>query len=573
MKRYQLLSGAVTMAFLAAAPALAAPRPDSQALIQAVRDGLAPQVDNLLAHRADVNATDPTGATALAWAVMDSSPAMVTRLLKAHADPNLADANGVTPLMLAIDNNAPDTVDQLLAAGASSNVALANGETPLMHAVHQASAQMTAALLAHKADVNARESQFGQSALMWAAGHPALTRMLLDHGADIHVVTKSWQTTSVNYVATTSTLGSTGIPWNNEGEYSGKAGGSTPLIFAAQAGDLESVRMLVAAGADVNEAGADGTTPLLASLYNWSQAGMQVGKVVPMRFAPNVAVANLLLDHGAKVSVSDRAGYTPLHGAVLVLVAGGTGKLPMIGFQAGKLSNVHPQAPNPPRNEAEGLALVARMLDAGADTNKATTNTTPGPVAALRMNPAVAGSTPYHLAAFAHSAKLIDLIAAHGGDPNRLRADGHTPFSLAVMSNDLPVVQSFVEHGADLKRTYDPTDKVANTDPQNAQAYQRKGENILHIAAVPGANFVVEYLAGKGVPLDARNDHGQTPLELAQEQEQFRYMHDLEGPHGVGLEGALKGTVVVRETQTSDAFKRAMHIKTKVASNEPEAKQ
>lgn len=294
---------------------------------------------------------------------------------------------------------------------------------------------------------------------------------------------------------------------------------------------------------------------------------MQVGKVVPMRYSPNVAIADLLLDHGAKVNVSDRAGYTPLHGAVLVMVSGGSGKLPLIGFQAGRLSDIHPVPPNPPKNEDEGLKLVARLLDMGADPNKPTNATTPGPIASLRINPAVTGSTPYHLAAFAHSAKLIELMAAHGANPNVLREDGHTPFSLSVMTNDLPVVEAFVDHGADLKMIYSPTDKVANTDPQNAQAFQRKNENILHIAAIPGSNFVIEYLASKGVPLDAKNDDKQTPLDLALEQEKFRYMHDLEGPHGIGLEGALKGTVVVQETQTSDAFKRAMHIKTKLASN------
>ena len=112
-----------------------------------------------------------------------------------------------------------------------------------------------------------------------------------------------------------------------------------------------------------------------------------------------------------------------------------------------------------------------------------------------------------------------------------------------------------------------PLDKVAGTDERKADAYPRGNETILHIAAVPGANFVVEYLAGKGVPLDARNDHGQTALELAEEQEVFRYKHDKEGPHGFGLEGENAGKVIVRETQTTDAFKRAMGIKARIASN------
>ena len=394
---------------------------------------------------------------------------------------------------------------------------------------------------------------------------PEITRLLLSHGADFRVSSKSWETTSVNYVTTTSTLGATGIPWNNEGSYSGKAGGTTPLIFAVQAGDVQSVQALIAAGADVNQAAADGTTPLLASLYNWS-SGKQSGKGTTLRYAPNVDIANMLLDHGAKVNVSDRAGYTPLHGAVLVLVAGGTGRLPQIGFQPGKLSTPDALAPQPPKNEAVGLKLVARLLALNADPNKPTENTTPGPIGALWINPASAGSTPFHLAAFANSAQLIDMMAAHGANPNVVRKDGHTPFSLSVMTNNLAVVQAMVSHGADLTMRYNPTDKIAGTDPLHADAYPRGNETILHIA-VPGSNFVVEYLAKQGVPLDAKNDHGQTALQLADEQELFRFMHDKEGPHGVGLEGANKGKVIVRETQTTDAFKRAMGIQTHLATN------
>jgi uncharacterized protein len=564
--RTRLLATASITLMLASLPVAAATSGDR--LIGAAQDGLAAEVDALIAKHIDVNAADSAGATALAWAIIRGNDEVAARLLKAHADPNRTDANGVSPLMVAIDSNAPNLVKLLLANGANANLARDNGETPLMHAVQAGSVDMVQMLLAAKADVNAREKQFDQTALMWAAGRPELTALLLSHGADFRATTKSWETSTVNYVNVTSTLGATGIPWNNEGSYSGKAGGSTPMLFAIQAGDLKSVEALIAAGADINQAAADGTTPLLASLYNFS-GGTGAGRNASrgLRYAPSPAIANLLLDHGAKINVSDRAGYTPLHGAVLVLVAGGTGRLPQIGFQPTKLSTPDAPAPVPPKNEEEGLKLVARLLDLHADPNSETKNTTPGPVGALRVNPASAGSTPFHLAAFAHSVKLIDLMAAHGANPNLVRKDGHTPFSLAVMSNDLPVVKAMVAHGADLKMIYNPVDKVAGTDPLKADAYPRGDETILHIAAIPGANFVVEYLAQQGVPLDAKNSLGQTALQLADEQEEFRFMHDKEGPHGIGLEGANKGKVIVRETQTTDAFKRAMGLKTHVATN------
>jgi hypothetical protein len=124
-------------------------------------------------------------------------------------------------------------------------------------------------LLSRGADVNAREKKFGQTALMWAAGYPAAVRLLLEHGADPRAVTKSWDVKYTIYAPTTVTLGKTGIPWNTDGAYNSRKGGLNALFFAVQKHDLESARMLLDTGMDVNSAAADGTTPLLAALYNW----------------------------------------------------------------------------------------------------------------------------------------------------------------------------------------------------------------------------------------------------------------------------------------------------------------
>ena len=130
--------------------------------------------------------------------------------------------------------------------------------------------------------------------------------------------------------------------------------------------------------------------------------------------------------------------------------------------------------------------MVKQLLDLGADPNAATRQTTPGPLGAVKVNPAPPGSTPYHLAGKADSAKLVELMAAHGADANRLRKDGHTPFTLAIMSNDLPVVQAMAAHGADAKMILNPSDKVA--DPVKSIAEVRSNETVLHIAAISGAS-------------------------------------------------------------------------------------
>lgn len=559
MKRHLFLC----VLLLAGSPALAAP---DERLIAASRDGIEGAVSALLAAHADVDLQDDTGATALSWAVLRNNGAVVARLLAARANPNLADANGITPLMLAIETSSSDCVRRLLAAGADPDLARPGGETPLMTAVRVGSSDSVAQLLARNVQVNAHENQFHQTALMWAAGHPEIVRQLLAAGADKNAATKIWKTVTTNYTPVVSTIGNTGIPWNYDSEYEGASGGLTALIFAAQKGNLESAKLLLDAGADVNRGAADGTTALLASLYRFlpnseTQDRNQRGIFGGLRFAADYTMAKLLLDRGAKPNVSDRAGYTPLHGVTLSLLRFNRRGEIIIGFDGDQRNQPNAPPPKPPENEAEGLAIAKQLLDLGADPNAATRQTTPGPLGAVKVNPAPPGSTPYHLAGKAHSAKLVELMAAHGADANRLRKDGHTPFTIAIMSNDLPVVQAMSAHGADAKMILNPSDKVA--DPVKSIAEVRGNETVLHIAAISGANFVVPFLAGQGAALDAKNDHGETALDLADAQERFRYARAKEAAGNMDR----KGDEIMRETQTSDAFKKLLGKGKSVARN------
>ena len=545
-----VLAASVSLPVLAAAD-------NGQTLIIAAQDGLDGKVNTLLAHHADVRAVDSAGSTALAWAVMRGNGAVVAALLKAKADPNQVDANHVTPFMLAIDNGDPQLVRQLLMAGADPNLARSRGETPLMLAVHYGASDIVRQLLDAHADVNAREEGFGQTALMMAAGHPDLVRVLLDHHADVTPVTKSWDVTTTIYTPVTITLGVTGIPWNFSGDYTARQGGFNALMFAVQAGDLDSVRMLLDAGMDVNIKASDGTAPLIAALYNWRYASSgnapaaRFGSRGTLQFASNIAMANLLLDRGAKVEVVDAAGYTPLHGAVL-------GMMPDLGLGQASFTKAF-KAPDP-EHEADSLALVKRLLAAGADPNLATLYPTGGAVGAVRINPLPPGSTPFHAAAMIKSAKLADMLAAAGGEPNRLRQDGHTPFSIAAKYDNLPVVQSMVAHGADLKKIYNDADQVP--DPILSKTEPRKNQTILHIAASGGAGAVAEYLIHQGVPADVKNDHGETALQLADEQELFRWRYIKEGAGGTDLKPSE-----ARSYDTTNALKRALGLRDQIVSS------
>jgi ankyrin repeat protein len=534
------------------------------ALFDAVRNDDTAAVAALVAKRIDVNAREEDGATALAWAAMRSNIEIATLLLNAGANPNLTNEQGIGPLYLAITNGSPALAQLLLEKGADPNVAREDGETALMTAAHMGQIGVMKQLIDRGANVNARDRKFGQTALMWAAGYPAAVRLLVEHGADVHIASKVWEVTSTIYTPTTSTIGKTGIPWNNDGVYTSKMGGQNALLFAVQKHGLEAARILIEAGVDVNVAAADGATPLLAALYKWDPLGKEfvggTGAPAPTgsssRFGADLAMARFLLDRGAKVNVADGAGYTPLHGAALAVASvtnagkdrsayGGGGR--RRGRKRGSVTPTESEAV-PAVNADEALAIVRRLLDAGADPNRQTLYPTSGPVGDVRLNPAPPGSSAFHIAADSRSPALVTLLADRGANPNLLRKDGHTPFSVAVAADDLPIVKEMVAHGADLTARYNPTDHFA--DPVKPISLPRQNQTIMHIAAGALALETIEYLYSQGVPLDLKNSMGETPLALADHQERYREARAREA-----AEDDPK-RVVVRDTSTTEAIKK-----------------
>ncbi len=564
------------IAVLALSSSLVATSPGG-AIIEAARSDNRASVAALLSRGADVNARGPDGSTALAWAAVRNNADVAGLLLRAGADPDLANAYGIGPLSLAIENGAQGIARLLLENGADPNVPRESGETPLMTAVRMGQLDVVKLLLDRGAGVNAREKKFGQTAMMWAAGNPAAVRLLVERGAAVRATTKTWDVKYTIYIPTTFTLGKTGIPWNNDGAYVSKQGGQNALFFAVQRRDPESVRMLTELGLDVNETTANGTTPLLASLYKWVPLA---GEFVPGQgapassgssqvFGPDLETARFLLDRGASVTTADAAGYTPLHGAALAVVwairsddKGGSGayrRAPAL------LSLNHSGSKASPFSEDEALAVVRRLLEGGADPNRQTVFPTPGPVGDVRINPAPPGSSALHIAANSGSVALIKMLTDWGADPNLLRKDGHTPLSVAVVAGDLAVVKELVERGADVSARYNPDDKIA--DPVEAITLPRQGQTIVHIAAAGQSPHIIEYLYSKGAPIDWKNEQGETPLDLADHQERFKEAVERQRAEG----DPKRLQAVVRPTETTNAIRKILAERDgKIAGTQPD---
>ena len=124
-------------------------------------------------------------------------------------------------------------IKSIVRAGADVNLRDENGATPLMYVAAFGSLESLRFLLDNRADVNAVSTE-GSTALMWSTGDAGKVRLLLARGA--HVNARSRQ-------------------------------GGTALLSAALRHNVESLRLLIAAGADLKaEMSAIPNTPLKLGL-------------------------------------------------------------------------------------------------------------------------------------------------------------------------------------------------------------------------------------------------------------------------------------------------------------------
>jgi ankyrin repeat protein len=343
----------ITFIALSGTVAIAAERP---ALIEAAKNVDRAAVKALIEKKADVNAAEADGTTALHWAAYRDDAGSVELLIRAGARVNAANDLGATPLWNASMNAAAGIVKQLLDAGANPNLALLAGETPLMAASRSGKSDVVALLLAKGADANARGSR-QQTALMWAVSqrHPDVVKLLVARGADVHARSSEWQEMMA--------VPPHGVPLYNKIIPHGR---DTALLFSARAGDLESAKLLVGAGANVNDTDAWGVSVTTMAAH----AGV-------------TEMVEWLLDRGADASASS-AGFAALHAAIM----------------------------------RRDTRMVSALLAHGADPNAPLKTWTPTRRSSRDFNfaPELVGATPFWLAARFNEPDVMRLLLKHGAN-------------------------------------------------------------------------------------------------------------------------------------------------------------
>ena len=388
----------VAAAVLAAAASVASA--ETPPLVDAAKRGDGAAVATLLDGGASVAAADADGSTALHWASHRDDAATVARLLDAGADVDAATDLGVTALWAASQNASAALVEILLDAGADPNRPLLAGETALMVAARAGAPDVARLLLAFGADTDARGPR-GQTALMWAVAqhHADVVAVLLAHEADVHARSDVWSQMMA-------------VPPHGQPEYNADIphGGNTALMFSARNGDIASARLLIAAGADVEDRNAWGVSAVTMAAH----AGY--GELMA-----------LLLEAGADPDAAE-AGFAAIHPAVMRRDAG----------------------------------MVATLLDHGADPNAVLRTWTPTRRASRDYNfrPALIGATPFWLAARFAAPDVMRLLADHGADPTFVHHASYKQRYTQVITESTTALMAAAGMGGGRLRAWAPPDPV-----------------------------------------------------------------------------------------------------------------
>ncbi|OAP61509.1 hypothetical protein AYL99_03712 [Fonsecaea erecta] len=443
-------------------------------------------------------------------------------------------------LYLAIAHEQRDVTEMLLAAGADVNGsrtgraplkvdgewtsgASDTGRTPLFAAINLMDAPLSEILLTSGAAVNVLSSEghiYSVLPLAVARGERRLIKILIDEGAEIDACSRASESRSndrksaVTVAAERNDLDSIKLLVEAGADVNASFGGDTALAAAVQNGNTEIINYLVGCGAKPDQeclniaiekitddalverflaVGPDVTEKaLLAAAHHnldrmqmvltarWNRCGRYpraFGSRTLQRAiaSSSTSMVNLLLSYGINSTTIVYQNSTPFRrrshpGLQRDESAFGTAiRLDM----------------------TEDLALVQRLLNAGADPNKIVSEqpTDTALLAAIKQN----------------NVKLVEMLVSAGAkvNPRLIQRISRTPLQLAVEQGSMDIVNLLLEKGADV----------------DAPAYDQYGATALQFAAIKGflgaASMLLEKNADVNAP--AAKVGGRTALEGASE--------------------------------------------------------
>jgi ankyrin repeat protein len=323
------------------------------------------------------------------------------------------------------------------------------------------------------APIEGRDSLLRSPLFLACHGSPDIVKLLLDHGARVDVVA---------------------------------ANGDTTIGRACEYGDLESAKLVLAAGADMNRENKYGRTPLMlaaregrddlvalliANHADVNHEGISAPAIYYATWKDHLSIVKMLLDAGARVKRAPE------------LAAKNPEQEPILG-QAAYVND---------------LPLIDLLLGHGADINEASDT----------------GRSVLMYAVQSTKPATISHLLENGANPNAQNNNGESPLMLAINYQPLTVLGDLLDHGAQIEmrdkrgRTAlmwaarfalaDQTRFLAEHGA-DINAADNVGETALTRAGDCGAMDIVDYLKDKGAKRTdvhiIQRDPGNPPLTPAQ---------------------------------------------------------
>ena len=479
--------------------------------------GNAALIDRLLKAGADAKEKGPNGETMVMFAARNGNPAAIRVLVEAGAEVNARETvRGTTALMWAAEQRHADAVRTLLASGADASIRSGGAGLPRPYMANRVNTRVVDT--SGERRKRAREAgrtyeqqlDFEQSQGQDIGGQRGLGQALGPGGVPLG----QGRGGAAGPPPQGTPAGLAGAPpagqaggraggaggrgrgagagGQGQGGQAGRQGGQAPpdaddpddtetvvagnvgqggggltaLVFAAREGDMESARVLLDAGADINQTTTYGWTPLLTAVNN-----------------RNYRLAQMLIERGADVNKANNGGWTPVYLAT---------------------DNRNIEGGDYPVQKAdiEHLEIIKALLDKGADPNAKIKDQTLTRTIFTMQWFFEDGATPFIRAAQSSDIELLQLLLKHGADPQAVTANRDNAMTAAGGIGWVEGVTYERSSAANLATIRLLLDLKLDPNHQNAE-----GRSALMGAAMKGRTEIIELLVARGAKVEMQ-DHG-----------------------------------------------------------------
>lgn len=396
----------------------------------------------------DINTHLDGKITALHIACLKQSESVIPLLLSAGANPNAQLDSGVTAFQLSCERCTPEAVENMIRHGADLHQKNANirGSRSLLASLIERGSPIVDTLVYTRAKFTGDELLTAiatKDIQIISKMIPKTKNLEVKERGNPNKETAMHRAISTGQNNVLKMLIAAGADIEIETAHK-----VTPLMMAASLGNTEAAKMLIAAGADINHRDEVGSTPVFLAALSAS-----------------ADIVKALIKKGADVTLTNEYGQTPLHRCTSVEAA-------KLLIEAGTALDAKDERGRTALHVAADLGrteLVRFYIDAGLGVNSLTKNK----------------AAPLHGASLGGHKDTATALVELGAKLNTLTKDGYAPIHMA---KNVEVVKLLMAAGAD------PTLKDCNGKDAFLHALERHdADTALFLMEKLSLNPLVDY--------------------------------------------------------------------------------